>query len=645
MADNFRFAQLQPFSLYGAGASLGDTSITLSSMTDIDGNALSMSTDFGAIGFGTLDPGNGALEEQISFTGLVNNSNGTVTLTGVSTVLFTYPYTRTSGLAKTHAGATPFVISNTSGFYDEMTSKADDETITGTWTFTNPAYPRMDTGTPLPTDQEQLATKAYVDSVAISGAPDATTSVQGLVQLPTQAQVDAGTATGSTGASLTPTPALLRSKLLSDYVADTGAADAYVITPSPAISAYTTGQIFSFKAAHTNTTASTLNVNAKGATAIKKVDGTTALAAGDIVAGQIIQVEYDGTNFQMINPVGNAPATKTYVDATFQRFGGTGADGALAISSGTTTIDCANAAVVVKNYSSISITGTGVLAFSNPNTNGTIVILKSVGDVTLTSSATPMIDLRVMGAQASGNNGATTVLPYLASGGAAGADNSGDTGGAGGTGVAGVNSNSPSVVTTATAQAGVYMLACGGAGGIGGAGGGTGGAGGAGGGALLIECRGALNFTTASGISVAGTTGSVGTSAGQGAGGGGGGAGGTALIVYNTLTAASGTISVSGGTGGTGATGGSASPGTGGAGGNGASGAGTGGNGGNGGNTSGSSTAGGGGGAGGSYLFGTTVGSNGVAGGNTGTNNQGPGGGGGGGASGYALVVQNKNRI
>lgn len=330
-------------------------------------------------------------------------------------------------------------------------------------------------------------------------------------------------------------------------------------------------------------------------------------------------------------------------------FGGTGADGALSITSGTTTIDLGNAAVVVKNYTSISITGTGVLGFSNANTNGTIIILKSRGDVTLTSSATPMIDARQMGGQASagsgnsGNLGRVVWAPYVALGGTGGNDNSGANGGATVTAVSGINSNSPSIVYTSAAASGYYPLACGGAGGSGGAGSGTGGTGGHGGGALLIECRGALNFTTASGISIAGQDGSAGTSAGQGAGGGGGGAGGICLIVYNTLTSAAGTISVAGGTGGTGATGGSSSPGPGGAGGNGTSGSSNGGSGGQGGDTSGG-TGGGSGGGGGANFFGTTNGTNGTAGGNTGTSNQGPGGGGGGGASGYALVLQNKAR-
>jgi hypothetical protein len=115
--------------------------------------------------------GNGELEEQISFTGVVQNANGTATLTGVSTVLFVDPYTETSGLAKTHAGSTEFVISNTAGFYGKLTSKADDETITGLWVFPSGANnPTIGTSTYVaPTSSTQIATKQYVDDVAAGG--------------------------------------------------------------------------------------------------------------------------------------------------------------------------------------------------------------------------------------------------------------------------------------------------------------------------------------------------------------------------------------------------------------------------------------------------------------------------------------------
>lgn len=356
MADNFLYVQNQPTSLAGAGASIGDTSIVLTSFLQIDGTTTLTMADFGSIGFGTLEPGNGVQEEQVSFTGVTQNSNGTATLTGVKTVLFISPYTQSTGLAKTHAGGSQFVISNTSGFYDRLTSKNDDETIAGTWTFTNPNYPRMDTTTPYPTDNEQLATKGYADSLAFAGAPNASTTVKGIVQEATQAQVDAKTQTGSTGAELFINPTRLRSTLLSDYVADTGTANNYAIAPTPVITSYTAGKIFTFKATNANTTASNLNVNSLGTVAIKKI-GNSALIANDILASQIVQVEYDGTNFQMLQPVG-----RDFVDLTNSQ----------TISSGVKTF------TVLPQSSTVPSTG-------NDLTNKTYVDLRSKPLAVLTS--------------------------------------------------------------------------------------------------------------------------------------------------------------------------------------------------------------------------------------------------------------------
>lgn len=81
-----------------------------------------------------------------------------------------------------------------------------------------------------------------------------------------------------------------------NYAVDSGLADAYVITPAPAISAYAAGQRFHVKITNTNTGASTLNVNGVGVTAIKRPDGS-ALSAGDLATGRIYSLKYDGTNF------------------------------------------------------------------------------------------------------------------------------------------------------------------------------------------------------------------------------------------------------------------------------------------------------------------------------------------------------------
>lgn len=67
----------------------------------------------------------------------------------------------------------------------------------------------------------------------------------------------------------------------------------------PAIIAYATGQTFRFVSAGANTSNTvTLNINGLGAKAITK-NGATALAPGDIPAGAIVDVSYDGTQFQV----------------------------------------------------------------------------------------------------------------------------------------------------------------------------------------------------------------------------------------------------------------------------------------------------------------------------------------------------------
>ncbi len=86
---------------------------------------------------------------------------------------------------------------------------------------------------------------------------------------------------------------------------DTGSANALVITPDPAITAYAAGQEFKVAMANTNTGAATININSKGAKSIKTPTGA-ALVGGELVAGAIISLVYDGTNFQAVGGLGSA---------------------------------------------------------------------------------------------------------------------------------------------------------------------------------------------------------------------------------------------------------------------------------------------------------------------------------------------------
>lgn len=152
-----KWIQAQDFFLAGSGASIGDTTITLKSFETIQGDPITTS-DIGATGYMTLEPGNGTQEESISFTGVTQNANGTATLTGVKTVLTVYPYTETSGLAITHPGSSLAILTNTAGFYNQFPARDNAETITGYW------------NVPDPVDNTNIANREWVLTV-VNGGP------------------------------------------------------------------------------------------------------------------------------------------------------------------------------------------------------------------------------------------------------------------------------------------------------------------------------------------------------------------------------------------------------------------------------------------------------------------------------------------
>lgn len=81
------------------------------------------------------------------------------------------------------------------------------------------------------------------------------------------------------------------------YGDDTGAANAYAITLSPAAT-IVKGSVIAVKAANANTGASTLAID--GGTPIAITARGAALSGGEIPAGQIFVVIYDGTNLELI---------------------------------------------------------------------------------------------------------------------------------------------------------------------------------------------------------------------------------------------------------------------------------------------------------------------------------------------------------
>lgn len=194
--------------LYGSGVGSSDTSITLTSFKIPVSNQKLRMSDFGTVGYLTLEPGNTTRQEFVSFTGVTQNTDGTATLSGVSRGLSPItPFTASSTLQKQHAGGTQAVISNPPQLYNLFANRNNAESIYGVWTFSSTSPPVLDavgaqsTGTYISTTSE-FASIAYVNAISFSGTSNATAAVKGISELATAAEAGAGTTLGGTGASL-----------------------------------------------------------------------------------------------------------------------------------------------------------------------------------------------------------------------------------------------------------------------------------------------------------------------------------------------------------------------------------------------------------------------------------------------------------
>jgi len=707
MADTKKFVAVKPTRL-SAGITSAASSFSVAAVQDRAGNTLTMS-DFGDTGYGVFEP-NTSEEEHFTFT----NISGTTITIGSRGLAMKSPYTNVSANQKAHAAGTKVILyTNLPALYDRFVLKDNDEIITGTYTFDADTMPRADAAVSYTAGSEEwFATKRYVDSVVTSGAPDANTTTKGLVEIATQTEVNEGDDTGGTTAPVVLIPSThldtMDRVVTTDYTyGDTIAAgDVLYLDTATAkweladasVEATADGPIGI--AIDTGTDGSTgKRVQIKGVVTglsgltvgwvfLSDTSGDLAAAAGTYrrivgyAPNTTTMILMDSLSIDEVAGLASTVTSTLLASLITPKFGGTGADGTLDTSGGTVNIDLGSAEYVEKNYTSINIV-TNNLTFSNPATKGTVVVIRCSGNCTI--SATIVANFGAAGA--AGGAGGVTV-------GAVGADGSDASdsdeildasdhfglGGDGGAVNSGGTAEAPTTAAYTTTGVGrLYPISTEdlyrrfihvvpGAGGGGGGGGcagneganfgagGAGGAGGRGGGALVLEVKGAINFTgtiNAGGTAgTAGTIGGNGVGTGPGGGGGGGGAGGGGgyvVILYNTLTSVAGTVTVTGGNGAAGGNqgvkAGSPSGGTGGGGGQGGSAGasvqGSGGSGGNGADGNGGTGA-----TGGASAAGGAEGTAGTAGnaptGATANGDGGAGGGGGGGGGGESLVAQNK---
>lgn len=98
---------------------------------------------------------------------------------------------------------------------------------------------------------------------------------------------------------------------ITGVITTTGSSNAYVLTTGLSLAAYVSGQAFKIKTNFANTGAATINVDGLGAKSIVK-NGSTALASGDLASGQVYEIAYDGTNFQLVGKFGQTEDADLY---------------------------------------------------------------------------------------------------------------------------------------------------------------------------------------------------------------------------------------------------------------------------------------------------------------------------------------------
>lgn len=192
-----------------------------------------------------------------------------------------------------------------------------------------------------------------------------------------------------------------------------GSANTYTAAVT-GFTAYVSGDIFVGKVNVANTDASTLNVESIGAKAIKKkgaTDVTTALAANDLVADQMILLQYDGTNLQLLSGAGGSGDGIPVSTVT--------AKGDIIAATGSGAVD--NLAVGTNDYVLMadSVQATGLKWAAIPA--GSAIPLSTVttkGDVILGSGSSTVARLAVGSNNQvlTANSGATNGVDWQSSG-------------------------------------------------------------------------------------------------------------------------------------------------------------------------------------------------------------------------------------
>lgn len=289
----------------GGGGGGGSSGVIVSPVVAASTTALTVTYANGSAGIGATLTNAGA-QTAISLDGVSPTAGQRVLIKDQASALQNGVYLVTT----VGSGATNWVLTRTSDFDEpnEMTAGLQVDVVNGTVNAT--------------TVWILTASVAAVgtNSVTFVAASDAgytasralVTNSAGRAVVATTTATEIGYVNGVTSAIQTQIDGKISQNGAQIFAADSVGTDSYAITLSPALGAYVTGMVINFTAGTANTGAATLAVNGLAAITIKKLHDQD-LATGDIEAGQIVTVVYDGTNFQMQSQLAQAGATSQVV--------------------------------------------------------------------------------------------------------------------------------------------------------------------------------------------------------------------------------------------------------------------------------------------------------------------------------------------
>jgi hypothetical protein len=166
-----------------------------------------------------------------------------------------------------------------------------------------------------------------------------------------------------------------------------GSGNAIALTFAVAPSSYVQGEKYAFKAAAANTGATTVNVNALGAKNVYKkspAGAATPCTGGEVQNGDLVEIEYDGTQFQLL-----AVAATNFVGGTLTST--TAMSGAAFNEAQVSMGSAATVAIGAAAGNYIGITGTTTITAFDTMQAGAERTLEFAAALTLTHNATSLI--------------------------------------------------------------------------------------------------------------------------------------------------------------------------------------------------------------------------------------------------------------